>query len=59
MTLTLVAGVVLAHHALLPAVPFLVPALVMTLTVLAMIIQDRRRPPDPPPDHPDMETYRV
>jgi hypothetical protein len=39
--------VVLAHHMILAAVPFLVPTLVITLTVVVMAIQDRRRGPDP------------
>ncbi|MDQ3762014.1 MAG: hypothetical protein M3460_10055 [Actinomycetota bacterium] len=48
---------VLAHHALIAAIPFLVPTLLITLTVAVMALQDRR--PSDPPDPPDMETYRV
>jgi hypothetical protein len=33
----------LAHHALLVAVPFVVPVLAMTLGVLVLAIRERRR----------------
>ncbi|HEY6425456.1 MAG TPA: hypothetical protein VIY28_19875 [Pseudonocardiaceae bacterium] len=36
------AAVVLAHHMILAAVPFLVPTLVITVLVAVMAIQDRR-----------------
>ncbi len=47
MTPALAAQVVLAHHALIESVPFLVPVLVVTLTVITLAIHDRRRGPDP------------
>lgn len=52
MTPARAAELVLAHHAVLAAIPFLFPTLIITLTVLVIAIQDHRRPPDPPPDPP-------
>lgn len=43
MTAVLAGQAVLAHHALIEVVPFMVPALVVALTVLVLAIQDRRR----------------
>jgi hypothetical protein len=39
--------VVLAHHAIVVAVPFLVPMLVITVMMVVIAVQDRRRGPDP------------
>jgi hypothetical protein len=39
--------VVLAHHAIIAAVPFLVPMLVITMMMVVIAVQDRRRGPDP------------
>lgn len=38
---------VLADHTLIEVVPFIVPAVVVALTVLILAIQDRRRRRDP------------
>jgi len=38
---------VLAHHAIIAAVPFLVPMLVITLVMVAIAVRDRHRGPDP------------
>lgn len=46
MTRFQVGEIVLAHHAILASVPFLMPTLIITGTILVMIIQDRRRPLD-------------
>ncbi|MGH4024408.1 MAG: hypothetical protein ACRDRV_07460 [Pseudonocardiaceae bacterium] len=37
------ATVVLAHHSLIAALPFALPTLVITLTVVVMAVRDRRR----------------
>ncbi len=43
---TLAAGtVVLAHHPLVAALPFVVPTVLITLIVVVMVIRDRRREP--------------
>ncbi|MGQ0778566.1 MAG: hypothetical protein ACT4NY_29835 [Pseudonocardiales bacterium] len=39
----LVGDVVLAHHPIVAALPFVVPTLVITLLVVAMAVRDRRR----------------
>lgn len=39
----LVGTLVLAHHALVAALPFVVPTLVITLVVAVMAVRDRRR----------------
>lgn len=42
--LELLSGeVVLAHHAIVAALPFVVPTLVITLMVVVMAVRDRRR----------------
>jgi hypothetical protein len=38
-----VTTVVLAHHSIIAALPFVVPTLVITLTVAVMAVRDRRR----------------
>ncbi len=43
MTALVTAEAVLAHHTILEAVPFLVPMLVITLMMVVMAVQDRRR----------------
>ncbi|MGH3903061.1 MAG: hypothetical protein ACRDTE_02505 [Pseudonocardiaceae bacterium] len=40
---TLATTVVLAHHPIIAAVPFVVPALVITLMMVAITVRDRRR----------------
>ncbi len=42
---TLVGTVVLAHHALVAALPFVVPTVLITLIVVVMAVRDRRREP--------------
>ncbi|MGH3899412.1 MAG: hypothetical protein ACRDTA_14465 [Pseudonocardiaceae bacterium] len=39
-------AVVLAHHPIIAAVPFLVPMLVITLMMVVITVRDRRRDPD-------------
>ena len=34
---------VLAHHSIIAALPFVLPTLVITLTVVVMAVRDRRR----------------
>jgi hypothetical protein len=44
-----VPTMVLAHHPIVAALPFLVPTLLITLMVVVMAVRDRRRgDPDPP-----------
>lgn len=47
MTVALAGEVVLAHHAIIAAVPVLVPMLVITLMMVVIAVRDRRRGPDP------------
>jgi hypothetical protein len=37
-----VTTTVLAHHSIIAALPFVVPTLVITLTVVVMAVRDRR-----------------
>ena len=41
MTVAVTVEVVLAHHAIIEAVPFLVPMVVITLMLVVMAVRDR------------------
>ena len=43
MTADTTADVVLAHQALLHALPFVVPALLVVLAIAAVVVRDRRQ----------------
>ena len=43
MTAVVTGEVVLAHHAVVESVPFLVPMLVITLMMVAIAVRDRTR----------------
>lgn len=47
MTAAVTAEVVLAHHAIIAAVPFLVPMLVITLMMVGLAVRDRHSGRDP------------
>jgi hypothetical protein len=46
--------IVLAHHAIVAALPFVVPTMVITLLVVVMAVRDRRRGDDDPENDPGM-----
>jgi hypothetical protein len=43
VTVAVTGEVVLAHHAIIEAMPFLVPMVVITLMLVVMAVLDRRR----------------